>query len=690
MSPPWAKRHFDFAALIGSDLTDSKHQERGLSTFENSKAVAILLDVESYLHQIKALFDKAEDETLGWYHEERALVSTLYKEVTSIESFVAQTMALPGALDTKELSGHLKHTSDLLAKAKQALLQAQTAVSISAQYHELRFDSIKEIKREIGTCDDIYNSLRDVKLSELPNDLSMEKVVSKVKLTGSDNSIDTPIMAFSTEEREFFENFERFESRLKPISISIKFLEHRIGEFKQHCGIIFPSAIADVNQDFHSLRKSWRKVVSDFSELRSSAIVSRWRHLCMFLIDSMVTKLDEMAEKLKKSQEMGVSEVSDELGISFKMCSNANMLLHKAMVDYVGDDKGIRDRFRLEIRPKWTEVNELLSGSISIGKSPGTPRGSTPELGEDGLKPVKMIQKRTPSALSETKRLSSTNSPNNGGFDLRLDVNPSPNVPISAQKTDRFVDLDIEPGQLRSSRLQMALLGLQSSPKDEEVKLSQDDSTETLVHPKTPETHPKEAVSNYTRILQQFSQNFDPQPSKIPIIVENYIQMRFPVIKKIPAKGSRIPSISPSHPVFISPDRRPESKQLPIHLANPLLKTPHMSPTMLRSPPSFTLPKKRMSGRRASSTSSSFAGEMTPQERSRASSLTMRADKLSLAGQTTPNLAYETGSIDDVEPALDRLSLRSTSPDRPGSSIGSRFDESHLLQPIKSAKKAWK
>lgn len=689
MSPPWAKRHFDFVALIGSDLTDPKHLDRGLLTFENSKTVTILQDVEQYLHQIKALFDKAEDETLGWYHEERALVSALYKEVTLIELFVALTMALPGALNTKELLSHLKHTSDLLAKAKQALLQAQTAVSISAQYHELRFDSIKDIHREVATCAEIYTTLQDVKLLELPGDLSMEKVVSQIKFTGAETSIETPVMAFSSGEHEFFESFEKFESRLKPISISIKFLEHRIGEFNHTCGILFPSAIADVNRDYDSLRKAWKKVVSDFSSLRESAIVLRWRHLCVFLIDQMVTRLDEMATELNKNQSRGTLEVSDKLGMSFKLCSNANMLLHKAMMDYVGDDKSIRERFKSEIRPRWTNVNELLSGTIHLHKTPGTPRETTPEIGEDGLKPVKMIQKRTPLALSETKRLSSINSPNNGGFDLRLDVNPSPNVPISAQKTDRFVDLDLDPSQLPSARLQMALLGLQLPPKNE-VSASHNDSTETLVHPKTPELHQIEPTSNYTRLLQAYSQAHPPVPSKIPIIVEHYIQMNLPVIKKVSSKGSRIPSISPSHPVFISPERRPQSGPTPTGFANPLFKTPQVSPSLLRSPPLFTLPKKRIGGRRTSSTGSLVASDMTPQERSRASLLTMRADKLSLAGQITPNLAYETSSIDEVEPYLDRVSLRSTSPDRPGSSIGSRFDESHLLQPIKPAKKAWK
>lgn len=689
MSPPWAKRHFDFAALIGSDLTDPKHLDRGLLTFENSKTVAILLDVEQYLHLIKTLFDKAEDETLSWYHEERVLVSALYKEVTLIELFVALTMALPGALNTKELLNHLKHTSDLLAKAKQALLQAQTAVSISAQYHELRFDSIKEIHREVATCAELYTALRDVRLLELPEDLSMESVVSQIKFTGAETSIETPVMAFSSGEYDFFESFERFESRLKPISISIKFLEHRIGEFNHTCGILFPSAIADVNRDYDSLRKAWKKVVSDFSSLRDSAIVLRWRHLCVFLIDQMVTRLDEMAKELNKNQSRGSLEVSDKLGMSFKLCSNANMLLHKAMMDYVGDDKSIRERFKSELRPRWTNVNELLSGTIHLHKAPGTPRETTPEIGEDGLKPVKMIQKRTPLALSEAKRLPSTNSPNNGGFDLRLGVNPSPNVPISAQKTDRFVDLDLDPSQLPSARLQMALLGLQLPPKNDVSNASHNDSTETLVHPKTPELHQIDPISNYTRLLQAYSQAHPPLPSRIPVIVEHYIQMNLPVIKKVSSKGSRIPSISPSHPVFISPERRPQSRPTPPNFANPLFKTPLVSPVLLRSPPLFTLPKKRIGGR-TSSAGSLFAGDMTPQERSRASLLTMRADKLSLAGQTTPNLAYETGSIDEVEPYLDRVSLRSTSPDRPGSSIGSRFDESHLLQPIKPARKAWK
>lgn len=691
---PWAKRHFDFPTLLGSDLLDSLHQEQGLLNYEKSQLVTILSDVGQYLHQVVDLLTKVEDEPLSWYQEERVLVTTLLKEVSLIELFMALAMAVPGVFEPQELLSVLKHTSDRSAKAKQAILQAQTAVSIAAQYHEIRFDNISEIHREVATCAELYESLVHIHLSlDLPGDLTMEKVIAQVKLTGSisENSINTPcIMAFSDDEKAFFENFEKFENRFKPISISIKFLEHRIGEFNQTCGIVFPSAIADVNNDYDSLRKAWKRVLSDFSKLRDSAIVLRWRLLCVFLIDRMLARLDQMTQQLNENQGKGILEVTDEFGTSFKLCSNANTLLHKAVIEHIGDDESIKEKFKTEILTRWKKVNELLDGSIFMTKSPGTPREGTPEIGEDGLKPVKMIQRRTPLALSDHKRSTSINSLNNG-FDLRLDVNPSPNVPISAYKADRFVDLNVEPSQLRSTRLQMALLGLQLSPKEEDTRASHDDSTETLVHPKTPELRPGAGVTlNYSQKLQELNQAIPPPPSNIPVIVSNYIHLRLPVIKKLPSKGSRIPSISPTHPVFLSPERRPQSKQQNGTATNSLFKTPNMSPMLLRSPPLFTLPKKRVAGRRLSSAGSLLAGELTPHERSRASLLTMRADKLSLAGQTTPNLAYDAGGIDEIEPSLDRLSLRSTSPDRPGSSIGSRFDESHLVQPVKPVRKAWK
>lgn len=690
-TPPWVKRHFHFVSLMGSDFLDQMHKEQGLLIYELSKLQTILREVETYLDGVIDLLGRVEDETLDWFHKERDLIRTLLKEVSLIELFVALAMTLPRILDEEDVLDLLKHITDQTARAKQVSLQAQTAVSIAAQYHEIRYDNIEDIHREVSACGGLYKSLVDVKLSEdLPSDLTVENIVSKVKLNGSNlsTSIQTPkVMAFTEDEEAFFEKFEQFETRCKPTSVSIQFLEHLVKQFNLSCGVLFPSAIADVNHDYDMLRKAWRKVLNDFNNLRDSAVNQRWRQLCLFLIDHMVLKLDKIQQELQSNR--GSQEISDELSISFKTCSNANTLLHKAMIEHLRSDKIIIERFKSEIVPRWKTVNELLSGSLQLSTLPDTPRGSTPEPGEDGLKPVKMIQKRTPLALSGHKESSSTISAN--GFDLRLGVNPSPNIPISAEKTDRFIDLDIEPNHERSRKLQMALFGLQESSKNEDIHVSHDDSTETLVHPRTPETHPI-STRKYKELLHEMSRSQPPSGSKIPIIVSDYIRRCLPVIKKIPSKGSHIPTISPSHPVFISPERRPKSMQISMSLVprHTSLRTPYMSPTHLRSPPLFTLPKRRVLGRRQSSAGSLTISDFTPRERSRASLLNIRADKISLANQTTPNLAYDAGGIDEVVPHFDRLSLRSTSPDRPGSSIGLRFDESHLVRPVKPTKRAWK
>ncbi|QEL63400.1 hypothetical protein CJJ09_005601 [Candidozyma auris] len=464
-TPPWVKRHFDFVSLMGSDFSDQMHKDQGLSIYELSKLQTILREVETYLDGVIDLLGRAEDETLDWFHKERNLIRTLSKEVSSIESFVASAMTLPRILDEEDVSDLLKHITDQTARAKQVSLQAQTAVSIAAQYHEIRYDNIEDIHREVSACGGLYKSLVDVKLSEdLPSDLTVENIVSKVKLNGSNlsTSVQTPkVMAFTEDEEAFFEKFEQFETRCKPTSVSIQFLEHLVKQFNSSCGVLFPSAIADVNHDYDMLRKAWRKVLNDFNNLRDSAVNQRWRQLCLFLIDHMVLKLDKIQQELQSNR--GSQEISDELSINFKTCSNANTLLHKAMIEHLRSDKIIIERFKSEIVPRWKTVNELLSGSLQLSTLPDTPRGLTPEPGEDGLKPVKMIQKRTPSALSGHKESSSTFSPN--GFDLRLGVNPSPNIPISAEKTDRFIDLDIEPNHERSRKLQMALFGLQESSK---------------------------------------------------------------------------------------------------------------------------------------------------------------------------------------------------------------------------------
>ncbi|QFZ27997.1 hypothetical protein EJF18_40019 [Clavispora lusitaniae] len=183
-------------------------------------------------------------------------------------------------------------------------------------------------------------------------------------------------------------------------------------------------------------------------------------------------------------------------------------------------------------------------------------------------------------------------------------------------------------------------------------------------------------------------------PSRIPLIVSNYTSLGLPVIKKkYTHLPTRIASISPSHPVFISPERRE------IHTPKQTPESRSDSPR-LRSPVVFNM------------------SHLTKHSAERSSSLQKSADQMSLRGLRTPDLSTGRSSKltqsaeNPVVKSAERLyspgtyaksprlkpsqlkspgiTLPSTSPERPETSIGSRFDDINLPRSVKEARKAWR
>ncbi|OVF11462.1 hypothetical protein A9F13_01g09823 [Clavispora lusitaniae] len=150
---------------------------------------------------------------------------------------------------------------------------------------------------------------------------------------------------------------------------------------------------------------------------------------------------------------------------------------------------------------------------------------------------------------------------------------------------------------------------------------------------------------------------------------------------------------SPSHPVFISPERRE------IHTPKQTPETRSDSPR-LRSPVVFNM------------------SHLTKHSAERSSSLQKSADQMSLRGLRTPDLSTGRSSKltrsaeNPVVKSAERLyspgtyaksprlkpsqlkspgiTLPSTSPERPETSIGSRFDDINLPRSVKEARKAWR
>lgn len=704
----WAIRHFDFNLLIDPDVLNL---QRNLTQHDVFKLDKILDDLASYLSQLKRslLLSQLQKDDILYFSDGRETVVKMLQIASKIDEFVSTVLVVPLVLDNSVLTAKLKSISLALLDCKQALLATRNKVDIVSNYHEIKYVIIEQLLEEVRRCTASFELCHQSSLPlELPTGISLEQITTKMRLNDishnrpfSMRSITFPV--FTDQEREAYYQFETLEGRLDPIQVSMDFVQQRVQGFNSMCGAIFPSAIIELNREYDRLVNLWDNLLSEFISVKKHTVDTRWHSIFLFLIDYILQKSLEMIAELQKDRSSGVFQISDLLGSSFKTCSNVITLIHKAFMENVIYDKSLTRLYNETLLPKWQELNKLLENDLSADV-PSYPTPNT--FTEEGYRPIRMVQRRTPLAESDentrTEKTRNERAPLLGiGLDLGLGINACPSVPFSISKKDRIVDLSIDLDNLPRTNIQKTLMELL-----EAQHLPEDDDMATLVH-ETPFIEQKSSFESTRTLLRKPTA----ARSKIPVIVYNYSKLGYPVIKKKLAEGhrvSRIPSISPLHSVFISPERRlvggvVAEPTIPEHVLADEQKenllpafrklsfhSPELTFASLRSPPQFTLSRSYRNGnRRVSSSDGSMSGDdIFRSNRSRSSSLRLKADRMSLVGILTPNLAYGANHLSDFSP--DQLSLRSTSPERPESSIGSRFDDNHLTQPLKSSKKLWR
>lgn len=696
----WAIRHFEFELLLDNELLTL---QRPLNQHDSFKLDKILDDLLTYLSQLKhsLLAIQNGKDGLEWFGRHRATVIKLLDIQKSVDDFVTTILLVPLVMKDGVLTAKLKRVSLILIDCKLALLTVKRKTDIVANYMEIKGQIIDGLVLEVLLCTEMFKSHKQqVVASELPEDISLEQVTGLMKLNDISQksmfhvrSVTFPV--FSDLERETNLRFEALERRLDPIYVSMDFLDQRVQAFNSMCGTIFPSAIVELNKEFGGLRKKWEHFLAEFVSFKKQTVDTRWNRLILFLIEDILQRSLIMITEIGET-DPGSFVISDEFGTAFKACSNAITLIHKAFMENVVYDPALTQKYNDTLLPRWKKLNLLLSNDFSPQKPTGL---LVRPFSEKGYRPLKTARGRTPPPDPKPERPASLL---HSGINLGLDVNPSPTVPFSIAKTDRIVDLNIDTDLVPKTNIQAALLGLADPPE-----VPEEDDLATLVHA-TPVTSSEDHKSDlWSRLRAPTTTR-----SKLPIMVSKYSQAGFPIIKKMFLNGykpTRIPSISPLNAVFISPDRRPPASG---QVRAPLFETPVGYPrssfaarrvsisdstpklvqTALRSPPVFNLTRPSQYGdrsRRVSSSDGSISGEEFFQgARSRSSSLRLKADKMSLVGMNTPKLSFQASHLSDYSP--DQYSLRSTSPERPESSIGSRFDELHLTQPLKPSKKTWR
>jgi len=683
----WAIRHFEFELLLDDDFLSL---QRPLNRHDSFKLDKILDDVESYLSELNLSLQQINRDGTEWYTTGRGLVIKVLDVIKNIDDFLSKVLLLPLVLGDGVITAKLKRVSQILLDCKLALLTIKKKIDIVAHYKEIRGLIIDGLNEEVRECNDMFTLSKITGLPhELPKNITLEQITAKMKLgeMSQSNTFAVRTVAlpmFSESEQNSNTRFEMIERRLDPIQVAMDFLEQRVQGFNSMCGTVFPGAIIELNRDYDQLRKLWEQLLTEFVTLKKQSVDARWHSLFLFLVEDILKKSLAMIAEVKKDHLEGSFLISDELGSTFKTCSNAITLIHKAFMENVIYDKELTRKYNDTLLPRWGELNVLLSNDFHPSKT------ASPLTNDfSGYKPIRMAHSRVSLSEHRKEKLGAFSS-TGLGLDLGLDVNPSPTIPVSV-KTDRIVDLSIDADILPKNSIQAALMNIL-----ETQVANEDDDTDTLVHATSRNSLELEKPT-FWRLLRETPK----RKSKIPVMNSNYIRLGYPVIKKMYVKGythTKIPSISPLNPVFISPDRRSQPLDSPVNdtLRDSKIKrfsthvsSPESDCTGLRSPPVFHLPRRESTAGKSSSEGSVCGEDVFKGNRSRrSSSLKLKAEKMSLVGTMTPNLAFEVGQLGEISP--DRISLRSSSPERPESSIGSRFDDLHLTQPLKQMKKLWR
>lgn len=674
----------------------------------------IVDDIFGYLSELLTMFrelrnEKRVTEDKRWFFEGRDGIYELVQNIENIDSIISQLLGTVdahahGLPDFTSMLGKFEETSDLLLEVKKFLIVFKKKVDIAINFVEINDDIIETLTWETEQCIDIYRKLLDMKLSSPKRHLSkfnLEVIISKMKINNltstnfSTKSLRLP--TFNELDEHLYNEYLDLEARISPLKVSLEYLPFRIEEFNIFCKSIsvshlFPNSLPEIEKNHTNLMKRWEYLQNGLRIIKKETLDSKWNDLFTYLIHEIIFKCDFLIDSLQDKHDEQTL-ITDEIGTMYKLCSNSITLIIKAFSESTIYESSLASLFNESLVPKWQILNELLSGSLNPSGTISN-IASVSGLNGNNLKAYYTFR-RSPTPESSNKEVFPKKSDHGLGIDLGVDV-ASSRVAFSIEKKDRVKNfLNAEPSNNTKRDLKQSLINIENDAntklefldKGDNDSFKEDDEI-TLVNSKTPklpfeidninhkvtklkiqDTYESEKIWNSV-INSKFS-----FPSRIPIILEDYINQGLPVIKKkylTKAKHSMIPTISPNHPIFIDSPERPSeiiSLKPPLFLINRSNTIVHPSPTPTRSriqpdeDDVFRKPSRKPSIIR--STNSIVSGQL-----SRTSSL---------SETTTPNLVYQQSPT-----------YRSTSPDRPSSVIGSRFDHKHLVHPIKSPKPDWK
>lgn len=636
------------------------------------KISKVLDDIDLYLNDLIIAFNNIKEVSrhasniLDWFYEGKHALQSLFRDMDSIDSIISRLLLRIESADSSTnisqgLIRKFEEVSDVLLDVKKSLIVLKKNLDVSTNYHELMESVIKSLTAEIDECTKLVIKMKEHKLSSpkrvLPQ-FNLNEIVSKMKINEfastaiSVKSVRLP--TFNDLDQDLYDEFLDVEKKILPLRISLDIVPSKIEEFNTICLLSsFKVPREHVLSSYELMLDKWRYLEKQFKLLKRENIDCKWNEIFLYLIKQIEKECNELIDVLAFSDTTstdGNSTISEDIGSRYKVCSNSMNIIESAITEGITTDREIPQTFNKKLHPKWMEVNDLI---LRAKADLDAREIKFERKKESAPKSTGLRQFRTVSKESYNDAFDRPMS-NGMGIDFNVDVE-SVTMPLSVTKKDRVKDFLTEEKpkgkDLKGSLIQVFEgLNLHDREDEEETLVK----TPVLNGPVKLKTQQRQKVvsfdfDSYTNNILNSSAR---PASKLPRIVSNYIELGYPKITK---RGgfTKIPEIDVTHPVFQSP-----YKGISQHSNRTITNGFDISPPSIKdhSDPFY------ISRSRASSTA------------------TVIGKPNSLLNEATiPNLTYSR-----------RLSYNCTSPERPSSSLGSRFDDENLLKSLHESRPIWK
>ncbi|CAK7901280.1 hypothetical protein CAAN1_23S01860 [[Candida] anglica] len=661
--------------------------------FKISKTVDGIIEyLEEVLHSFEQArrLDQSSQNDLDWIFEGKDGLMDIIKNLESIDGIISQLLnvvdASPQIPRTLQLLHKFERTSDLLLDVKKHSIVYKKKLDVSIHFKDLD-GVIKSLVLEMNSCSNMLLQLRsDGKKNHkngIDNGDTLETIVEQMKSSGGGQ------LKLPTDE-VLYSQWLELQSRVKPLEVSLQFLPVRIEEMQTICKSLTNKSIIDfpkrkLDDNYANLVNKSNSLRKQLEDVRQEIFASKWHDLFEFLIRKTSEMCMELLLQVKQQDK------SEDIGSNYRLCSNAITIINKAFAEEkITGDTSLIIEFNDNLIPKWQTLNEEMSNQSNHEPVGGSKLKSLPVGVRNSaiLKPYHIVRK-SPTPEAEIN----PTAENGFGIDFGVGVkaiDPT-KVPYSIQQKDKVRDIFAHrKSQPKGKELMMKLAKTEDEEEivhnrsmtdldfdEEEDEDDDDDDTSTLVTTsKTRFTsfEDKDISRGLSRLSvdetlgKQVSWDFlrnhkSDSPSRIPLIVVDFHLKGFPRIHKLISPWSRIPTISPNHPVF--------------HSATPKIRLKLKPPAMIVRDKVFQSPSPR-NGNSDDNDDDVFRKPTRRPSTIDSSKHILRPARSMSSLTKTPELKYESPT------------WRSTSPERPTSSIGSRYDDKHLLQPLTSPKPGWR